>query len=353
VTDNNKAGNTGTAVIGRVLRAGPLAQVPIRAKERPALRKLWVDAVEAALDLETPGDFMSWLHEFVRPVLHYEFVVCGTGVFSPHSVLTDRLLVRGFPRPALDVLRDAQGVITLPRGRRQRERILRPVELRSLEEEVGRHRGPSQSGVLGTLAVLDRAEVGCRFGSYFLFGRLRDLPGPSQQYFAGILGPIMHAALGHTLDAEPALRPKLSAGVRLTRRETELLGALVAGQTTPEIAAASHRSIHTISNQIRAILRKLDASTRTEAIALALSLGLVRPQRKPDATRVIAAQVLALYEVTPRPSSPPAARDPCGSEGFPGLVMTKAAHEMVIDDTHGLKIGVDDGRADEFEPELL
>jgi DNA-binding CsgD family transcriptional regulator len=308
------------------------------------MRKFWVTAIECALELETPADFMGWLNQFVRPVLHYEMVVCATGVFAPHAVRTDRLLVRGFPRTALESLRDAGGVIHLPRGRRPRDVNLRSIDVRSLEETLKRGRPPGSEAVLGTLAALDRIEASCRFGSYFLFGKLAETPTARQHYLAAVLGPVMHTALMRTLDADPAFRPQASPGVRLTRRETELLGWLVAGQTTVQIAAASFRSAHTVANQVRAILRKLDARNRTEAIALAFSLGLVQPQERPRQTRVIAAQIRAPYITRGEPSGP---LTPSRS-GF----MPKAVDVVIVDDTDGLQIGVDDGRTDELEAEF-
>jgi len=337
----DQSGGSGTT---RSLGAAPLGRNLVDAAERGALREIWVAAAEAALDLATPGEFMDWLHEFVRPVLRYETVVCGTGMFAPHTVMTDRLLVRGFPKAILEALRDSGGVIALPRGAKQRDRILRTLDLTRVEDGLRSKRGPGAPSVLGRLAVFDRAGASCRFGSYFLFGRLRESPSARQHYLAAILGPIMHDALTRALDGEPSLRPALAAGVRLTRRETELLNWLVAGQTTGQIALASHRSAHTVANQIRAILRKLEARNRTEAIALALGLGLVQPQERPARTRLVAAQVLAIYEI-----APDCARVlPAG----PSHAVAEAADVVVVDDTHRLKISVDDGWTDELETEL-
>jgi DNA-binding CsgD family transcriptional regulator len=54
----------------------------------------------------------------------------------------------------------------------------------------------------------------------------------------------------------------------LTKREREVLTLVAAGQRNAEIAAALHLSEKTVSHHVSACLRKLGASTRTEAVAI-------------------------------------------------------------------------------------
>lgn len=61
----------------------------------------------------------------------------------------------------------------------------------------------------------------------------------------------------------------------LSPREQEVLGELAQGATTAEIAATLHISPNTVKTYVQRILRKLEASNRTEAVARALSLGLL------------------------------------------------------------------------------
>lgn len=61
----------------------------------------------------------------------------------------------------------------------------------------------------------------------------------------------------------------------LSPREREVLAELAHGATTAEIAAALHISPNTVKTYVRRILEKLDASNRTEAVARAVSLGLL------------------------------------------------------------------------------
>ncbi|HLX24846.1 MAG TPA: response regulator transcription factor, partial [Usitatibacter sp.] len=101
------------------------------------------------------------------------------------------------------------------------------------------------------------------------------------------------------LDANPAatlLRAQMrEAGVRglprgarastqgnphgLTDREMEILRLLASGMRNSEIAARLSRSVRTIDHHVDAVLRKLGARTRTEAVATASREGLVPQDR--------------------------------------------------------------------------
>jgi DNA-binding NarL/FixJ family response regulator len=70
-------------------------------------------------------------------------------------------------------------------------------------------------------------------------------------------------------------------GVRLTRRQTQLLESIRAGRSSKEIANELHIAEGTVNNHVAAILQSLDASSRAHAVARAIELGFLesRPQR--------------------------------------------------------------------------
>jgi DNA-binding NarL/FixJ family response regulator len=89
-----------------------------------------------------------------------------------------------------------------------------------------------------------------------------------------------HAVLPHTLlrdliapDEAPAVE-QASKGI-LTARELEVLRALADGASNKMIARRLDISFHTVKFHVASILAKLDAETRTEAVAQAARLGLV------------------------------------------------------------------------------
>lgn len=74
--------------------------------------------------------------------------------------------------------------------------------------------------------------------------------------------------------------------VNVTRRETEVLQAIVDGCSTPQVAARLYLSQKTVKNHLAAIYQKLDARDRTQAVLTALRLGIVeleRADRRPAA----------------------------------------------------------------------
>jgi len=72
-----------------------------------------------------------------------------------------------------------------------------------------------------------------------------------------------------------ASQPLAELSEPLTRREREVLQMLAAGLANKEIAARLHISDHTAKFHVAAILGKLGAATRTEAVALGIRRGLV------------------------------------------------------------------------------
>jgi len=73
-------------------------------------------------------------------------------------------------------------------------------------------------------------------------------------------------------DAAPDLD---DAGARLTPRELEVLAAMADGASNKAIARRLGISFHTAKFHVAAILAKLDADSRTEAVTRAAQLGLV------------------------------------------------------------------------------
>lgn len=70
--------------------------------------------------------------------------------------------------------------------------------------------------------------------------------------------------------------------VTITRRETEVLQAVVDGCSTPQVAARLYLSQKTVKNHLAAIYQKLDARDRTQAVLTALRLGIVELERSGD-----------------------------------------------------------------------
>jgi DNA-binding NarL/FixJ family response regulator len=67
-------------------------------------------------------------------------------------------------------------------------------------------------------------------------------------------------------------------GVRLTARETEIIGLLGEGLSNKEIAIRLHIAVHTVKSHVHNILEKLALHTRLEVAAFSHARGPARPQ---------------------------------------------------------------------------
>lgn len=69
----------------------------------------------------------------------------------------------------------------------------------------------------------------------------------------------------------------------LSEREAEILQLVAEGATAGSVALVLHLSVHTVRSHIRNARRKLKSTTISQAVAVAILLGLVTPKPPPAA----------------------------------------------------------------------
>jgi DNA-binding NarL/FixJ family response regulator len=120
----------------------------------------------------------------------------------------------------------------------------------------------------GATAILLRT-AGCREIVVAIEAAVSGLAVASRGLFATLLDGAAGAALADEL-------PEVGAGgAKLTPRELEVLTAMADGASNKAIARRLQISFHTAKFHVAAILAKLDADSRTEAVTKAAQLGLV------------------------------------------------------------------------------
>ena len=121
--------------------------------------------------------------------------------------------------------------------------------------------------------VTGRADADAALGAGARGVLLRDRLGP------GLAAALLDCRHGLTvLDAALAPQPRSEPDAGqdpLTRREEEVLQLMAEGRSNKEIAQALGISDHTAKFHVNAVLAKLDAGTRTEAVVTAVRRGLV------------------------------------------------------------------------------
>ena len=79
-----------------------------------------------------------------------------------------------------------------------------------------------------------------------------------------------------TLPRLPAGPPEIVVGVEhLTAREVEILRLMARGQRNKQVAAQLNISQHTVKYHVSSVMAKLGARTRTEAVTIGVTRGLV------------------------------------------------------------------------------
>jgi len=148
----------------------------------------------------------------------------------------------------------------------------------ALKDWVGRHPG---TAVVALVEDVDDAIEALQAGAAAVLPRTADhheLTTAIEAMMNG-LAVMPRDVLATLLDprsAEEALPVHDAAGtVALTPRELDVLAALADGASNKAIARRLGISFHTAKFHVAAILAKLDADSRTEAVAKAAHLGLV------------------------------------------------------------------------------
>jgi DNA-binding NarL/FixJ family response regulator len=104
--------------------------------------------------------------------------------------------------------------------------------------------------------------------------------GPATEHDSPERASVGNAALQASVDRflQQASAADVEARPHLTRRELDVLGLLAEGVDLGASARRLGLSVHTVREYVKSILRKLDAHSQLEAVAVARRLGLLEPR---------------------------------------------------------------------------
>lgn len=252
-------------------------------EETPGLRMdecaAYIAAVESALRIETPMQFLQWTQAELRTFFPHEILICGVGQIDNNSIQIRHVISRNFPAAYVRGLRRPDGGVTSP---------ILALWCREGKPQLFEPEGAQMETAPGWLALFRQyqlhniaahgmRDLNSNVASYFSFSRI---PGKLTRHHAHLLEllvPPMHGALVRALaNSKPARQKPTAASPAISAREKEILHWLREGKTNWEIAQSEGRSALTVKNQVRTILIKLRVNNRAQAVGKAISLKIIR-----------------------------------------------------------------------------
>jgi len=243
--------------------------------EREALAEI----VESSQRIAQRSQFYSWTQGIVQYLVPHEILICGVdhgtrqGITLQHFSSTRYF--RNTEFEAVCAPRDG----LLPRLIREWQGVGEPLLLGAdldLDQSLTPLLRLVEQYELRNIVVHGVWDSGRSIVGFYGFSRISGLLGPHIAYRAQLVVPQLHATFVQVLAQESWVNgvDKRAQG-KITPRESEILKWIKEGKTNVEIAHALQLSPWTIKNHVQTILKKLSAQTRGQAVARAMSLGLL------------------------------------------------------------------------------
>ncbi len=256
----------------------------------------FVNLAGEAIDIASPEDFKAWARTSVRKLFPHEMLIAGVAKQTAKSVAVDRLIPVGFPMPFIEAVTERRGCFACP----TLETWFQHGQPQLYEPNATHYGGDATQPVreferydLKNVAAHGVSDVSGAMATYFSFSQIPQALSQRHGQLLELLVPHLHhayiRATSRSVSASDIGRPASyvadrhshdwALGFRLTAREREILYWLGMGNTNDEISRTIHRARDTVKHQVSSVLKKLNVSTRQEAVALAIRIGLL-PERR-------------------------------------------------------------------------
>lgn len=244
----------------------------------PQEHAAFIAAIESLINIKTPEQLIEWTQCEFHTLFPHEIFIFGVGRISATSIQIGRMLIGGFPVGYVHATRRADGEVASP----IMAKWCREAKPQLFDPQFAHADVPQtwfkifQHYRLRNMAAHGMRDLNSNVATYFVFSRIPDKLTPHHAYLLELLVPHMHVALVKVLSQIKLARHKSSASnLKLSPREIEILHWLRFGKTNWEISQILGLSEHTIKNQVRNILVKLQVHTRAEAVAKAISMKMI------------------------------------------------------------------------------
>jgi transcriptional regulator EpsA len=245
-------------------------------------RERFSDAVEASYTVSSRQQLFVWTQSAFQALIPHEILICGIDDGSRQGIAMHRFsATRYFRQEHFDVIADpSEGLVPLllsaSEARRNAVVFCPAATPLAIDEDLAALVSDNElKNLAAHLIVGTRGRV----EAFYAFSRVSSEFDTRLAYLIELLVPHLHIAFLRVLSTERDASSVHTqrAGRLVTPRQQEILSLIKAGKTNSEIAELLSCSQWTIKNHVQAILRKLDSTTRTHAIARAMSLGILHP----------------------------------------------------------------------------
>jgi transcriptional regulator EpsA len=221
--------------------------------------------IDTSIKIRKRFQFFLWVQGSLQSFIPHETLVCATGDFGTfqirHDVFSRATLPEDFNQMAFDPVRG----------------FVAPLLSRwnALDREPLSAGAGESDSLHPALHRLDYRHNLCHgvSGAFFAFLGLERPVTARERYFVDLLMPQLYMAAMRMLESEHTVAE--SPASVLSEREAQVLGWVRDGKTNAEIGQILDISPLTVKNHVQKILRKLDVSNRAQAVAKAVSLGLL------------------------------------------------------------------------------
>jgi len=256
--------------------AGPApAPVTLSSADSSAL----VSAITEAVTVRRRFHFFSWTQGHLQTLLPHGVLVCGLPRGTGTGMFFDYFHNLPLPTSSLSQLCHPRDGVAVGMLEAWREQGGDPLVIHGASSATSALHGQLQDLGLGvTLAhgiPFEQSTVGAH--GFFAFVSLRSPPGVRESAIASMAVPHLFSTYCRALsrDRTPTAVSEAPADGALSEREVEILHWVREGKSNHEIGMVLSISPLTVKNHIQRILKKLQASNRTQAVSKAMSLRLL------------------------------------------------------------------------------
>jgi transcriptional regulator EpsA len=242
----------------------------------------FASAVDASFHVGNRQQFFVWTQSAVQGLVPHQILLCGVrNPAGPDLCMQHFTASRYFKQEHFDIVTDPDGGLLKPLLSLSSERGEPIVFSPSVGTQVAERLldGLVAGNELQNLAAVMVHGVDGQLEAFYGFSRVPAAFDARLRRLIALMVPHLHSTFVRVLakERETALPADLQGERLITPRQAEILLLIRDGKTNAEIADLLACSPWTIKNHIQNILRRLKTSNRAHALAVAMRMGILRP----------------------------------------------------------------------------